>query len=84
MENFMQNLLKGGGTSENPHLGSNFFAGGCNERCSRWFGCLCLVGLEFLASLHLHGAVDNPVGSQRLQSLHLHDHHLRGRDISVS
>lgn len=42
----------------------------------RWLGCFCLVSLEFLASLHLHGAVDNPVGSQRLQPLHFHNHHL--------
>lgn len=45
-------------------------------RALRWLGCLCLVGLEFLASLHLHGAVDNPVWSQRLQPHHFHDHHL--------
>lgn len=51
---------------------------------SRWLGCFCLVGLEFLASLHLHGAVDNPVRSQRLQPHHFHDHHLGGTDNSVS
>lgn len=42
----------------------------------RWLGCLRLVSLELLASLHLHGAVNNPVRSQRLQPLHFHDHHL--------
>lgn len=80
----MQNRLKGGEKSESLHLGSHFSAAGCNERRSRWLGRLCLVGLEFLASLHLHGAVDNPVGSQGLESLHLHDHHLRSRDIRAS
>lgn len=44
--------------------------------CLRWLGCFRLVSLELLSSLHFHGAVDNPVGSQRLQPLHLHDHHL--------
>lgn len=55
----------------------------CMLRPLRWLGCFCLVGLEFLASLHLHGAVDNPVRSQRLQPLHFHDHHLRSTDTSV-
>lgn len=49
----------------------------------RGLGCLCLVCLELLASLHLHGAVDNPIGSQRLQPLHFHDHHLGSADITV-
>lgn len=58
----------------------------CACACSgplRWLGCFCLVGLEFLASFHLHGAVDNSVGSQRLQPLHFHDHHLGSTDITV-
>lgn len=50
----------------------------------RWLGCFCLVCLEFLASFHLHGAVDNPVGSQRLQPLHFHDHHLGSTDITAT
>lgn len=49
----------------------------------RGLGCLCLVCLELLASLHLHGAVDNPIGSQRLQPLHFHDHHLGSVDITA-
>lgn len=49
----------------------------------RGLGCLCLVCLELLASLHLHGAVDNPIGSQRLQPLHFHDHHLGSADITA-
>lgn len=53
----------------------------CVLRHLRGLGCLCLVCLEFLASFHLHGAVDNPVGSQRLQPLHFHDHHLGSTDI---
>lgn len=53
----------------------------CALRHLRGLGCLCLVCLEFLASFHLHGAVDNPVGSQRLQPLHFHDHHLGSTDI---
>lgn len=50
----------------------------------RWLGRFCLVCLEFLASFHLHGAVDNPVGSQRLQPLHFHDHHLGSTDITAT
>lgn len=53
------------------------------HRHLRGLGRLRLVCLEFLASLHLHGAVDNPVGSQRLQPLHLHDHHLGSADITA-
>lgn len=49
----------------------------------RGLGCLCLVCLEFLASFHLHGAVDDPIGSQRLQPLHFHDHHLGSADITA-
>lgn len=49
----------------------------------RGLGCLRLVCLEFLASFHLHGAVDNPIGSQRLQPLHFHDHHLGSTDITA-
>lgn len=52
----------------------------CALRHLRGLGCLCLVCLEFLASFHLHGAVDNPIGSQRLQPLHFHDHHLGSAD----
>lgn len=51
---------------------------------SRWLGCFRLVCLEFLASFHLHGAVDNPVGSQRLQPLHFHDYHLGSTDIAAT
>lgn len=57
---------------------------GCMLRLLRWLGCFRLVCLEFLASFHLHGAVDNPVGSQRLQPLHFHDHHLGSTDITAT
>lgn len=50
---------------------------------SRGLGGLRLVCLEFLASFHLHGAVDDPVGRQRLQALHFHDHHLGGADTTA-
>lgn len=53
------------------------------NRPLRWLGCFCLVSLELLASFHLHGAVDNPVRSQRLQPLHFHDHYLESKDTSV-
>lgn len=36
-----------------------------------------MVRLEFLASFHLHGAVDDAVRSERLQTLNFHDHDLR-------
>lgn len=40
------------------------------------FGGFSLIRLQLVAPLHLHGAVNDPVWSQRLQSLNLHDHHL--------
>lgn len=43
-----------------------------------WSGGFRLVCLQFLPPLHLHGAVHNPVRSQRLQAHHLHDNHLEG------
>lgn len=43
------------------------------------FGGFCLVCLQLVAPLHLHGAVNDPVWSQRLQPLNLHDHHLTNR-----
>lgn len=47
------------------------------ERNSLWSGSFSLVRLQLLSSLHLHGAVNNPVWSDRLQTLDLHDHNLK-------
>lgn len=43
----------------------------------RRFGGLSLIGLELLASLHFHGAVNDTVWCERLQTLDLHNNHLR-------
>lgn len=48
-----------------------------SEQNSLWSGGFSLVRLQLLSSLHLHGAVNDPVRSHRLQTLNLHDHNLK-------
>lgn len=48
-----------------------------SEQNSLWSGGFSLVRLQLLSSFHLHGAVNDPVWSHRLQTLNLHDHNLK-------
>lgn len=56
------------------------------NRTCHWHGfrSFRLVRLQFLAAFHFHGAVDNPVGCQRLQPFHFHDNDLSAAKVTPS